>query len=87
MTSGFLTLSIWVMSGLTAALFRHLLHSSMTGDLRKWGHLFGAAVMALTPTIWIGRNPQILKDFVSFLRGDISPNNLENNFGGVWIGP
>ena len=83
MTSGFLTLGIWVMSGLTVTLLRHLLHI-IPDDL---AHLFALAVMACTPTIWIGRNQQILKDFVSYFRGDIAPNNLENDFGGVWIGP
>ena len=82
MTSGFLTLGIWVISGLTFTLLRYF--NSISDDLAG---LFYLAVMACTPTIWIGRNQQVLKDFVSNLRGDISPNNLENVFGGVWIGP
>ena len=82
MTSGFLTLGIWVMSGLIFALLGYF--NSISDDLAD---LFVRAVMACTPTVWIGRNQQILKDFVSYLRGDISPNNLENDFGGVWIGP
>ena len=82
MTSGFLTLGIWVMSGLIFALLGYF--NSISDDLAD---LFNLAVMACTPTVWIGRNQQILKDFVSYLRGDISPNNLENDFGGVWIGP
>ena len=81
MTSGFLTLGIWVMSGLIFALLRYF--NSISDDLAD---LFVRAVMACTPTVWIGRNQQILKDFVSYLRGDISPNNLENDFGGVWVG-
>ena len=82
MTSGFLSLGIWVISGLIFTLLRYFY--SIPDDLAG---LFYLAVMACTPTIWIGRNQQILKDFVSYLRGDISPNNLENDFGGVWIGP
>ena len=83
MSSGFITLGIWVMSGLTSALLRYLLNS-IPDDLAD---LFALAVMACTPAIWIGRNQQILKDFVSYLRGEISQNTLENDFGGVWIGP
>ena len=83
MTSGFLTLGIWVVSGLTFALLKYLLHS-IPDDLAR---LIVSAVMACTPTIWIRRNQQILRDFVSYFREDISPNNLENDFGGVWIGP
>ena len=83
MTSGFLTLGIWAMSGFTITLLRHLF-PSFTGEM---AHLFGVVVMACTPTIWIGTNQQIFKDFVSYCsRGDISTNNLENDFGGVWIG-
>ena len=83
MTCGFLTLGIWVMSGLTITLLRLLFHI-IPDDL---AHLFALAVMALTPTIWIWKKQLILKDFVSHIRGDIAPNNLENNFGGVWMGP
>ena len=84
MTSGFLTLGIWAMSGFTITLLRHLF-PSFTGEM---AHLFGVVVMACTPTIWIARNQQILKDFVSYFRGDISPDNPENELnGGVWIGP
>ena len=78
MTSGFLTLGIWVISGLTFTLLGYF--NSIPDD---FAHLFYLAVMACTPTVWIGRNQQILKDFVSYLRGDISPNNLENDFGVV----
>ena len=85
MTSGFLTLGVWVMSGLTFSLLRYLLNI-IPDDLADLLYLPG---MACTPAIWIGKNQQILKDFVSYLRGDIdiSPYNLENDFGGVWIGP
>ena len=84
MTSGFLTLGIGVMSGLTITLLRHLF-PSFTGEM---AHLFGVVVMACTPTIWIGTNQQIFKDFVSYIRGDIAPDNFENDLnGGVWIGP
>ena len=83
MTSGFFTLGIWVMSGLTITLLRRWLHI-IPDDL---AHLFALAVMACTPTIWIGRNQQILKDFVSHFRGDIAPNSPENYSGGVWVGP
>ena len=82
MTIGFLTLGIWVVSGLTLALLRYMLHW-IPDDLAD---LYVLAVMASTPTIWIGRNQQIFKDFVFYCRGEISPNNLENDFGGVWIG-
>ena len=52
MTCGFLTLGIWVMSGLTITLLRRLFHI-IPDDL---AHLFALAVMALTPTIWIWKN-------------------------------
>ena len=82
MTSGFLTLGIWVLS----SLVRYLVGSTLCIPY-DMAELFVLAVMACTPTIWIGRNKQIFRDFVSYLRGDIFLNNLENNFGGVWIGP
>ena len=82
MSSGFLTLGIWIFG----SLVRYFVHStiSIPYDLAE---LFVLAVMACTPTIWIGRNKQIFKDFVSYFRRGISPNNSENSFGGVWIGP
>ena len=82
MTSGFLTLGIWVLS----SLVRYLVGSTLCIPY-DMAELFVLAVMACTPTIWIGRNKQIFRDFVSYFRGDISLNNLENDFGGVWIGP
>ena len=83
MTSGFLTLGVWVMSGLTFSILSLL--NLIPDDSEDLLYL---PVMSCTPTIWIGKNQQILKDFVSYLRGDIdiSPNYLENDFGGVWIG-
>ena len=80
MTSGFLTLGIWV----TFSLLRFIVFGSISEDLVDLSVL---AVMACTPTIWIARNKKIIEEFVLYMRGNISPSNLENNWGGVWIGP
>ena len=80
MTSGFLTLGIWV----TFSLLRFIVFGSIPEDLVDLSVL---AVMACTPTIWIARNKKIIEEFVLYMRGNISPSNLENNWGGVWIGP
>ena len=79
MTSGFLTLGIWV----TYSLLRFLL-GPMPEDLVDMSVL---AVLACTPTVWIARNKKIIEEFVLYMRGNISPSNLENNWGGVWVGP
>ena len=60
MTSGFLTLGIWVVSGLTHALLRYMLHW-IPDDLAD---LYVLAVMACTPTVWIARNKKIIEEFV-----------------------
>ena len=83
MTSGFLTLGMWAMTGLCFAFLRFLF-GSMPEDLVD---MLVLAVMACTPTVWIARNNKIIKEFVLYLRGNISPSNLENNWGGVWVGP
>ena len=80
MTSGFLTLGIWV----TFSLLRFIVFGSIPEDLVDLSVL---AIMACTPTIWIARNKKIIEEFVLYMRGNISPSNLENNWGGVWIGP
>ena len=79
MTSGFLTLGIWV----TFALLRFFAFGYMPEDLVDMSVL---AVMACTPTVWIARNKKIIEEFVFYMRGNISPSNLENNSGGVWVG-
>ena len=83
MTSGFLTLGMWVMTGISFAFLRFLF-GSMPEDLVDMVVL---VVMACTPTVWIARNNKIIEEFVLYLRGDISPSNLENSWGGVWVGP
>ena len=80
MTSGFLTLGIWV----TFSLLRFIVFGSIPEDLVDLSVL---AIMACTPTIWIARNKKIIEEFVLYMRGIISPSNLENNWGGVWVGP
>ena len=79
MTSGFITLGIWVTFSVLRFLF-----ISMPEDLAD---LLDLAVMTCTPTIWIARNKKIIEEFVLYMRGNISPSNLENNWGGVWVGP
>ena len=78
-TSGFLTLGIWV----TFSLLRFLVFGSIPEDLVDMSVL---AVMACTPTVWIARNKKIIEEFVFYMRGNISPSNLENDSGGVWVG-
>ena len=80
MTSGFLTLGIWV----TFPLLRFFAFEYMP-DMPE--DLSVLAVMACTPTVWIARNKKIIEEFVLYMRGNISPSNPENNWGGVWVGP
>ena len=79
MTSGFLTLGIWV----TFSLLRFFAFEYMP-DMPE--DLSVLAVMACTPTVWIARNKKIIEEFVLYMQGNISPSNLENNSGGVWVG-
>ena len=82
MSSGFITFGIWItfllFLGITKFFF-----GSVPPDLLDLALL---AVSAITPTIWNGRNRNILKDFKIFLFGEDQISNLEEDFGGVWVG-
>ena len=81
-SSGFITFGIWITCLLFTSSFKFFF-GSLPADLLDLGAL---AVSAITPTIWIGRNKNIVKDFKIFLFGEDQISNLENYFGGVWVG-
>ena len=82
MSSGFITFGIWIIFLLFIGITKFFF-GSFPADLLDLALL---AVSAITPTIWIGRNGNILKDFKIFLIGEDQNSNLENDFGGVWVG-
>ena len=81
--SGFLTLAMWATFGLIAALI-HALYGAFPVDM------FLLLIMAFTPAIWIGRNEHIVKEIRSFWSEqdiqDVTPGDVEDEFGGIWVG-
>ena len=74
---------MWMIGGILVITL-HAIIGSFSPDLSL------LTVLACTPTIWIGRNTEMLYDFISYLRGegndqDEEPSDIENH-GGIWNG-
>ena len=81
-SGGFLTLLMWLLSGLLMVILQAILGPFPTDMLLL-------TILAFTPAIWIGKNNEIIQNFMSNSSGteDGEPsNNIEENFGGIWIG-
>lgn len=81
-SNGFLTLVLWLLSGLLTLIIQAIIGPFSTDMLLL-------TTMACTPAIWIGRNNDILQNFMRSLSGRGEPsNNIEDegDFGGIWIG-
>lgn len=81
-SNGFLTLVLWLLSGLLTLILQAIIGPFSTDMLLL-------TTMACTPAIWIGRNNDILQNFMRSLSGRGEPsNNIEDegDFGGIWIG-
>ena len=86
-TGNFAILGISVFSGRSIfgilAIILHVIIGPFSPDLIL------LTALASTPAIWIGRNTEMLFDFISYLRGEgvdqEGPSDIENH-GGIWNG-
>ena len=81
-SNGFLTFVLWLLSG-----FLILILQAIIGPFSI--DMLLLTTMACTPAIWIGRNNDILQDFMRSLSERGEPSNIiedEEDFGGIWIG-
>ena len=73
---------MWLLAGLLMVILQALLGPFPTDMLLL-------TILAFTPAIWIGKNNEIIQNFMSNSSGteDGEPsNNIEENFGEIWIG-
>ena len=75
---------MWVIIGCCFVGFHLILLS--TFEASSIDHLL-LLMQAITPAIWVGRNREIIEDFMRYFYADEEPGDLENNWGGVWVGP
>ena len=73
---------MWSIFGILAIIL-HVIIGPFSPDLIL------LTALASTPAIWIGRNTEMLFDFISYLRGEgdnqEEPSDIENH-GGIWNG-
>ena len=76
---------MWSFFGLLVAIL-----SSLLGPFSV--DLILLACCACTPAIWLGRNTEILQDFMTYLKSEednqdeAHPSENEDDFGGIWAG-
>ena len=84
---------MWVIVGCCFVGFHLILLS--TFEASSIDHLL-LFMQAITPAIWIGRNGEIIEDFMRYFYTAEEvypiephpnmPGDLENSWGGVWVG-
>ena len=83
-SSGFLTLAMWLSFGLPFGILYAFSGPSAIDFMIL-------TCLACTPTIWLGKNTEILQDFMTYLKSEednqdeAQPGEIESDFEGIGI--